>query len=120
MGFFWICPCGHNNHYKGKKTKTANSDCSKCKKNQKIWAKRVIEVPTNPDGSRPKRSETPTIPKIEFNGMVGDLIIALSWAINTIKNKPEVKRKVKYSTYFQYHTRWSRYRDYFQSLEEDK
>ena len=34
MDFFWICPCGHENSYKGKKTTTANSDCSKCKKNQ--------------------------------------------------------------------------------------
>lgn len=43
MGFKWKCACGHENNYKGKKTTTANSDCSKCKKNQKIWSKRIID-----------------------------------------------------------------------------
>lgn len=87
---------------------------------ERFYVKENIVLEKETFDKKDETNKTIKIPKIEFNGMVGDLIIALSWAINTIKNKPEVKKKVKFSTYFQYYTRWSRYRNYFQALEEEK
>jgi len=67
-----------------------------------------------------KTNETIKIPTIKMNGTVKTLIIALNYAINTIKNKKPVKDKDVNSTWYQYYTEWSRIRRYFQSLEEDK
>lgn len=41
------------------------------------------------------------------------LIIALNYAINTIKNKKEVKNKDIVSTYYQYYLQWNKLREYF-------
>lgn len=88
MDFKWLCACGHENFYNGKKTKTANSDCSKCKKNQKIWSKKIIEVPTTPDQIRPKKSEVPTIEIIRedlYLGVDYDRTVLIAGLMDTIK-----------------------------------
>ena len=115
MGFFWKCPCGKENFYSGRKTTDAVTTCSACKKSMKVFQYKVVVKSTN---KQPKTTDK--LPIIKFNGMVGDLIEALSWAINSIKNKIEVKEKREYSSYYRKYTRWCRHRDYFQSLEEEK
>lgn len=112
MGFFWICPeCGNKNFYRGGLTTEAVTTCSGCRLKLRIWKQKVVAKP-------PKT--TPKPQKLEFNGMVGDLIEVLTWCINTIKNKPEVKAKKEWSSYYRKYQKWSRHRDYFQSLEGDK
>lgn len=111
MGFFWQCPCGSKNFYRGGLTTEAVTTCSACSTKMRIWKYRIVEKPQkNHDIPQP----------LKFNGMVEDLIEALSWAINSIKNKPEVKEKREWSSYYRKHERWSRHRDYFQSLEEER
>ena len=112
MGFFWKCPCGSRNFYKGGLTTEAVTTCSACKRKSRIFQYKIVAITT------PKPPET--TPKIEYNGMVKSLIIALNYAINTIKNKKPVKDRDVNSTWYQYYTEWSRIRKYFQSLEEDK
>jgi len=43
--------------------------------------------------------------------MCQDLEIALNYALNTIRNKPDVKHKVENSTYWTYFQRWSKIRE---------
>lgn len=50
----------------------------------------------------------------------GDLVIALNYAINTIKNKPEVKAKKNGATRYDYYQNWTQYRDFFKRLEREK
>ena len=45
-----------------------------------------------------------TISKADMN----DLVIALNYAINTIKNKVDVREKKESSTYFTYFQRWNK------------
>lgn len=113
MGFKWKCKCGHENEYKGKKTKTANSDCSKCKKNQKIWSKRIIEVPTIPDHSRPRKSGIPTTNhkkrfplEMESIDTLETILECMDRGISTIKNKIEVKEKR--GAYYWNFVKWTR------------
>ena len=112
MGFFWICPeCKKKNFYGGGLTTEANTNCLYCKLKLRIWKHKFVAEP---------QITTPKPQKIKYNGMIEDLIEALSWAINSIKNKPEVKGKKEWSSYYRKYQRLSRHRDYFQSLEEEK
>jgi len=49
----------------------------------------------------------------------GDLVIALNYAINTIKNKPEVKAKKNGATRYDYFKNWNQYRDFFKRLDRE-
>lgn len=75
-------------------------------------------VPEKKDSEGQKR--TPKPQRLEYNGMVRSLIIALNYAINTIKNKKSVKECDINSTWYIYWREWTRIRKYFQSLESDK
>lgn len=113
MPFFWKCPCGDQNYYKGKKTTDAVTTCSSCRLKSRIFQyKIVVSVPPKP----PKTTLKPQA--LEYNGMVKSLIIALNYAINTIKNKKPVVDKDVNSTWYQYFSEWSRIRKYFQELEK--
>ena len=125
MGFKWSCPiCGGFNFYDGSKTTNVVVKCKICgKANVKASSHKVIEIKEDKkpeETTDPLPETTKKLPIIKHNGMVGDLIEALSWAINSIKNKPEVKEKREWSSYYRKHERWCRHRDYFQKLEEEK
>lgn len=49
----------------------------------------------------------------------GELIIALNYAINSIKNKPEVKEKKLGATRYDYFKNWSEYRAFFKKLDDE-
>ena len=118
MGFFWLCPCGHQNFYSGSKTTDAVTSCSSCKKSMKVFQYRKVVSPTKIGKKQPKTTDK--LPTIKMNGMVGSLVIALNYAINTIKNKKEVLEEKIDSTWYQHYKSWTRMREYFQKLEEDK
>jgi len=113
MGFFWLCPCGSKNFYKGDKTKDANSTCSSCKKTQKIWSKRVIEVPTKSNQIQPRKLEIPTINHRTNSPLetvpidtLETILQCMDRGISTIKNKPEIKKKV--GAYYWDYVKWTR------------
>ena len=115
MPFFWKCPCGIQNYYKGKKTTDAVTTCSSCRLKSRMFRyKIVVSVPPKP----PKTTLKPQA--LEYNGMVKSLIIALNYAINTIKNKKPVVDKDVNSTWYIYWRDWTRIRTYFQELELNK
>ena len=46
MPFFWKCPCGDQNYYKGKKTTDAVTTCSSCSLKSRIFRyKIVVSIP---------------------------------------------------------------------------
>lgn len=49
----------------------------------------------------------------------GDLIIAMNYAINAIKNKPEVVAKKQDATRYNYFINWSQYREFFRELDNE-
>jgi len=49
----------------------------------------------------------------------GELVIAMNYAINAIKNKPEVKEKRLGATRYDYFKNWSEYRVFFKKLDEE-
>ena len=115
MPFFWKCPCGDQNYYKGIKTTDAITTCSACSLKSRIFQyKIVVSIPQKPPKTTPKPQA------LEYNGMVKSLIIALNYAINTIKNKKPVVDKDVNSTWYIYWRDWTRIRTYFQSLEGEK
>ena len=119
MGFFWQCPgCKKQYFYRGSKTTEAVTTCTPCNLKLKIFQYKIEEKPPETTDLPPKT--TNKLPIIKMNGMIEDLIEVLTWCINTIKNKPEVKEKREWSSYYRKYEKWSRYRDYFQSLEEEK
>ena len=119
MVFYWVCPnCNRKSFYSGSKTTNAITTCPGCKQKLRIFKYKFVEKPQI-NYQKPHKT-TNKLPIIKHNGMVGDLIEVLTWAINTIKNKPEVKDKIKWSSYYRKYQKWSRHRDYFQSLEEEK
>ena len=119
MGFFWRCPgCKTEYFYRGSKTTDAVTTCTPCSLKLKIFKYRIIEKPPETTDKLPKT--TTKLQPIEYNGMVQSLIIALTYAINTVKNKKQVKAKDEDSTWYQHYRSWTRIRKYFQSLEEEK
>ena len=56
---------------------------------------------------------------IYLRAISGDLVIALNYAINTIKNKPEVKEKRLGATRYDYFKNWNQYREFFKKLDEE-
>ena len=60
------------------------------------------------------------LPIAKMNGMVQSLIIALNYAINTIKNKEDVVAERVDSTRYAHYKSWIRIREYFQKLEAEK
>lgn len=53
--------------------------------------------------------------KIDMN--VSSLIKALNYAINTIRNKKDVRSKNISSTYYQYYLEWNKFREQFMKQE---
>jgi len=49
-----------------------------------------------------------------------DLIIALNYAINSIKNKDDVKKCVINSTRYEFFLRWTKIREKFKKIKENK
>ena len=49
-----------------------------------------------------------------------DLIIALNYAINAIKNKDDVKKCLLDSTRYEYFLRWTKIREKFKKIKENK
>lgn len=49
----------------------------------------------------------------------GELVIVMNYAINAIKNKPEVKEKRLGATRYDYFKNWSEYRLFFKRLDEE-
>lgn len=109
MSFWWLCPeCDAKNYYKGKKTTDAVTSCSSCRLKLRIFQhKVVVSVPNKP----PKTTQKP---QFYLNGDLKSLIIALNYAINTIKNKKEVREKKIDSTWYFYWKEWTRIRKSFQ------
>ena len=50
----------------------------------------------------------------KFNGSIESLIIAMNYAINTIKNKKSVVNKDVNSTWYQHYMSWTKWRKTFQ------
>ena len=116
--FYWICPCGYENLYSGSKTTNVVVTCHGCKA--------VIKASSH---KRPEKKEknreilprtTKKLPILKTNGSVQSLIIALNYAINTIKNKDSVKDKDIDSTWYQHFKSWTGWRSYLQALEGEK
>jgi len=122
MGFFWICPCGHENYYKGDKTTNVVVTCLGCKSVIKASSHKKPEIKL--EVTRPTTNYLPRttnkLRTVKINGMVQSLIIALNYAINTIKNKEEVIAKKEDSTWYAHYKSWTRIREYFVKLEEEK
>ena len=123
MGFFWICPgCTHENYYSGSKTTNVVVTCLGCKSvikasSHKKPEKREI-IPERNYQTQPKT--TNKLPSIKLNGSLASAIVMCNYAINTIKNKEEVKKKQVNSTWYTYYLSWTKWRQYFQSLEDVK
>jgi len=49
----------------------------------------------------------------------GPLVIAMNYAINSIKNKPEVVEEKQDATRYNYFKNWTQYREVFRNLEEE-
>jgi len=119
MVFYWVCPnCNRKSFYSGSKTTNAITTCPGCKQKLRIFKYKFVEKPQI-NYQKPHKTTNKPQP-IEYNGMVQSLIIALTYAINTVKNKKQVKAKDANSTWYQHYRSWTRIRSYFQSLEEDK
>lgn len=113
------CPkCGTEREVKGTENRVRCPSKKGCGERYYVFPNIVLQEDIKED----KKEIVGTIkPKpLEFNGTVKTLIIALNYAINTIKNKKQVKEKDVNSTWFQYYKEWSRIRKYFQALEEEK
>ena len=94
-----------------------------------------------PTPQNPSKTEMPKIPKMPkspkqrsknqekivedqklsnfIRSISGELIIAMNYAINAIKNKPEVKEKRLGATRYDYFKNWSEYRVFFKKLNEE-
>ena len=129
--------------------KCSNKGCTRFRKSTKIWQYRVIERENsqenenmrkeNPESDSIEIDSTPSkvyntprntpqkvyntpknTPKIELDGAMNDIITAFNYAINTIRNKKEVKEQKVGTTYYNYFKRWTSLRDYFLRLVEIK
>ena len=119
MGFDWKCPeCELVNYYSGSKTTNVVVQCKSCKRKIKASSHKIVKKPLINYQKQPET--TKKLPPLKFNGMVQSLIIALNYAINTIKNKEEVIAKKEDSTWYAHYKSWTRIREYLQALEEDK
>ena len=77
---------------------------------------------TKTDDQKPKDNDQMTKDEklyIYLRAISGDLVIALNYAINAIKNKPEVKEKRLGATRYDYFKNWSQYRVFFKELDEE-
>ena len=116
MGFYWVCPnCNRKSFYSGSKTTDAITTCPGCKKKLRVFRYKMVVKTTDKPQINHKKPQP-----LEFNGMVQSLIIALTYAINTVKNKKQVKAKDVNSTWYQHYRSWSMIREYFQKLEDEK
>jgi len=112
MGFAWLCPiCGNEHKYGGKATTKATARCGTT--NLKIWQYKIIPP-------LPPQTTTKKLPDIRLNGSLASLIVMCNYAINTIKNKEEVKKEKVGSTWFTHYQSWTKWRQYFQTLEDEK
>lgn len=125
MTFHWKCPvCSGENFYSGSKTTNVVVKCKKCNKgsvkasSHKIIKKKENNPPQKTTSKLPRT--TNKLPVIKMNGSVKSLIIALNYAINTIKLKKQVVEKDVDSTWYQHYKSWTSWRSYLQALEEDK
>ena len=123
MGFFWICPgCTHENFYSGSKTTNVVVQCKSCKAKVKASSHKKpeikVSIPERNYQTQPKT--TNKLPNIKLNGSLASLIVMCNYAINTIKNKDEVKDKKVGSTWYTFHQSWTKWREYFQTLEDEK
>jgi len=123
MGFKWLCPaCGIKNLYSGNKTTDANSTCSYCHKTQRIWKLKEIPTPSNkiPTVSNTFPTEYKTVMKTSKSTAEINLDYwedMANWAINTIKNKPQVKTGK--GQYFRNVERWSEQLAIIKKLKEE-
>ena len=123
MVFYWLCPnCTHENFYSGSKTTNVVVQCKGCKTKVKASSHKKPEIKVNiPERNYQTQPKTTNkLPTVKMNGMVQSLIIALNYAINTIKNKEEVIAKKEDSTWYAHYKSWTSIREYFQRLEDEK
>ena len=134
------CPdCGNTQPFNGTLKPRAHTRCSDCKKDFYVMSNLM---PTDYHDNADKQLdlfETDNSTDREGNVYIGDadvmptftnsmkqygtitsLIIALNYAINTIKNKSEVLARKEDSTWYAHYKSWTRLREYFQMLEEEK
>ena len=137
------CPdCENTQPFNGTLKPRAHTRCSACKKDFYVMNNLM---PTDHNDNADKQinlfetdnysdsegniyigdaDEMPTLEKdlisMKQYGTITSLIIALNYAINTIKNKEEVIAKKEDSTWYAHYKSWTRIREYFQRLEEEK
>ena len=117
MTFYWICPhCQGKNFYSGSKTTNVVVICKGCKKQVKASShkkpEKKEEKPRDTTDKLPK-----TIDKLPIdvsNGSLESLVIAMNYAINTIKFKKPVIDKDVNSTWYQHFLSWTKWRKTFQ------
>lgn len=120
MGFKWLCPvCEQIHDYGGKATTKATARCGD--RNIKIYQWRII--PPKPPKKPPQATEyKTTITSPSKSTAEIDLNIwedMANWAINTTKNKKEVKTKNLNSQTYRNHLRWVRQRDIIIKLKDE-
>ena len=119
MGFFWCCPqCGTKYFYRGSKTTEAVTTCTPCNLKLRIFQYKIEEKPPETTEELPKTTIKPRL--FNFNGSLESLLIMSNYAINTIKNKKQVKEKDLNSTWYQHYLSWSKWRATFQIALEEK
>ena len=137
------CPdCGSIQPFNGTMKTRAHTRCSACKKDFYVVSNLV---PTDYNDNADKQinlfetdnysdsegniyigdaDEMPTLEKdlisMKQYGTITSLIIALNYAINTIKNKEEVIAKKEDSTWYAHYKSWTSIREYFIKLEDEK
>ena len=137
------CPdCGNTQPFNGTLKPRAHTRCSDCKKDFYVMSNLM---PTDYNDNADKQlglfetdnstdsegnvyigdaDKMPTLEKditsMKQYGTITSLIIALNYAINTIKNKSEVLARKEDSTWYAHYKSWTRLREYFQSLEDEK
>ena len=121
MGFKWLCPaCGHVNDYKGNKITNVVVRCLVCKEDIKasshIYEEKLPKLPEK----LPRTTEYKTVIKASKSTAEVNLDYwedMANWAINTIKNKPQVKTGK--GQYFRNVERWSEQLAIIKKLKEE-
>ena len=117
--FYWVCPiCEYENLYSGSKTTNVVVTCHGCKTVIKASSHKRPEKKEKKPDKLPRT--TKKLPILKMNGSVQSLIIALNYAINTIKLKKQVIDKDVNSTWYQHFQSWTGWRSYLQALEGEK
>ena len=123
MGFKWNCTCGEINYYSGKHTTDAITTCPHCGGKTRIWKFKINE-PQKPHETTEIPQKTTTSYKTVIKAAKKTEEINLdywedmaNWAINTIKNKPQVKTGK--GQYFRNVERWSEQLAIIKKLKEE-